>query len=85
MPSRRFRAGNPACSYCSHPKSKHTNDVGCEKCACAEFRSAPEGGTKERESRSPTGYTHLMRERARKLKKGTWVREAGGGLPGSKR
>jgi len=26
-----------------------------------------------------------MRERARRLKKGTWANEVGGGLPGSKR
>jgi hypothetical protein len=85
MIRRRFRAENPACLYCSHPKSKHTNDVGCEKCDCARFRSAPERGTKEGEPRSPIGYTDLMRERARKLKKGTWAHEVGGGLPGSKR
>jgi len=85
MPRKWFRAKSPACWYCSHPKSLHTGDVGCGKCACARFRSAPERETKEREPRSPIGYTDLMRERARRLKKGTWANEVGGGLPGSKR
>jgi hypothetical protein len=38
------------------------------------------------EPKSPTtSYSRLMDRKAKKLKKGTWVNEVGGGLPGSKR
>ena len=37
------------------------------------------------EPKSPTtSYSRLMDKRAKRLKKGTWVNEVGGGLPGSK-
>ncbi len=91
MPRKWFRTKNPACWYCSHPESEHSSTVGCKarrkkrKCPCTNFRRAPKNLPQALEPKSPIGYTRLMNERARKLKKGTWVHEVGGGLQGSKR